>query len=707
ADKAKNTLTRFEQPVLRAHLSLDDEKAVRLLAGSNAVEVGPHTSGPLHCEARFALDADNNPTGTLFLDVRTLQWHGEEHKVTMGRIISRLDGFEQGSERERKLPIIKARVEDLSLTGKFEANLPEVHLEALPLDENSFTFFAGMGTRASRISLMGKTNPFAKTIEGTLSLVLQPEDLSSKTLEDWRENNLFQAERSIRAEIGPTGFADANFTIPPFRIKADKLVVRGSQPAAYRIRGNIFPDGHLLAHDVYGKLGQSEISGSFRQDYSKTNDYRFLLEGACLPTELNPWLRNWWDSIWLDLTFGQEIPHGDFDIQGRWGSRGTRSMTYGSVGFGNLVYKGLPVEEGSLKVIVNREKTRLAEVRLKPPQGEIEGELSFTRSQYGKPIVLGFDLRGDLNPTQCRQVFGPVAEQVLERFETNATVAVKALGNVLLGEGNGSSNDLTRFRIETNCTKPISYSGMPLEHLYLELNSTSDQTRVQPLEFGLADGRGEGALLFRYEENSSKLDLDLAIHRVNRASFVEAMRLSEAFSEDDGNNSDEIETTEGQDGILDLSISVSGQPEDLWSFEGNGTLLVEDSSLGNVRLFGSLTDFLGKSSLPLPTGSLRFTRMDAPFTLAGERATFGKLSLSGFTSLLVANGEIDLSKGLLDFEARMHLLGNISVPILSKLAQLVDPLSAIGNVKINGTFEKPDWKIQIRPGKGPFKVLFP
>ena len=98
--------------------------------------------------------------------------------------------------------------------------------------------------------------------------------------------------------------------------------------------------------------------------------------------------------------------------------------------------------------------------------------------------------------------------------------------------------------------------------------------------------------------------------------------------------------------------------------------------------------------------------LDTPFILTGERATFKNLNLSGPASLLVANGEDQpLSKGLLDFEARYHLLGNL--PLVSKLTQLADPLSALSKIKIGGSFDEPKWTPKFRPGKAPLEVLFP
>ena len=91
----------------------------------------------------------------------------------------------------------------------------------------------------------------------------------------------------------------------------------------------------------------------------------------------------------------------------------------------------------------------------------------------------------------------------------------------------------------------------------------------------------------------------------------------------------------------------------------------------------------------------------------GDELRFGNLNLAGGSALLVANGIINLSKHVLDLEARLHLLGNVRVPVLGKLIQLIDPLSAVGNIKIDGTFEDPKWSIQLRPGKSALDVLFP
>jgi hypothetical protein len=431
-----------------------------------------------------------------------------------------------------------------------------------------------------------------------------------------------------------------------------------------------------------------------------------------MPTEINPWLKDWWDVIWQDFSWSQDIPYCDFDIKGQWLNRKKRTRAYGTVKVSNIIYKELPLEKGSLKVIVDEKKTRITEINLFPPSGNVVGNFYFPRSSLNQPLILGFDLSGEINPGHCRKAFGPVAEKALTRFDTNSTVKTVARGQVLLANDiNQSDNeDLTHFHIHATAHNPIRFSGIPLEYLSLDLQSSADRTHIEKLDFGIAGGRGSGTLLFREEQNGSELDIELSITKANRSSFVEIMTLSDAFSEDK-NSSQQNPANDITDGILNLSLNASGRPDEIWSFDGNGSLLVKDPALHNVRIFSFLAEVIGKFPIFRPGKGLAkflnvgFTELDSPFILSGERAIFNNLNLSGPTSLLVANGEINLAKGLLDFEARYHLLGNL--PLVSKLTQLADPLSALSKIKIGGSFDEPKWTPKFRPGKAPLEVLFP
>lgn len=709
SEKAKAILAETEQPILGVHLTIEDQCEIRLLAESGAIKLGSYEAESLHCSTNTEMNGRKDIESSLLLAASKLYLDNIDEKIEIGQIRAQVDGFKCSSQEITELPIIDAKLEGLSLSGEFEGRLPTVHLEASPSGNDSFALFAAMGTSESKIIFSGTANPWKTNVEGVLTISVQPQDLSSPTIEEWAKKRMLLTPNLITATIGPMRLQDGNFSGSKFRMEAEELIIRNSPPARYRIHGKINQDGSILAHDIYGRLKHSEVRGSFLQNWSNL-DFRFLLEGRSMPTEINPWIRDWWDVIWEDFAWSKDIPYGDFDIQGEWLNNKKRITAYGAVEVSNISYRDFPWDKGSFKVIVDEKNTRITEINLFPPAGKVAGHLSFPRSSSTQPLVLGFNLKGDMNPTHCRRAFGPVAEKVLSRFDTNSTVKVAAKGQVLLANDvNWSDNeDLTDFRIHVAAHNPIRFSGMPLEYLSLDLQSSGDQTHIEKLDFGLAGGRGSGTLLFREEQNGSELDIELSITEANRASFAEVMTLSDAFSEDK-NSSHQDPTDKLTSGILDLALEASGRIDEIWSFEGNGSLLVKDPALHEIPIFSFLAEVIAKIQIfgitPLAGINVGFTELNAPFILSGERAIFNNLNLSGPTSLLVANGEVNLLKGLLDFEARFHLLGNL--PLVSKLTQLADPLSALGNMKIGGSFDEPTWKTQFRPGQAPLEVLFP
>lgn len=711
ANRAKAWLAHCRNPTLRAHLTLGRTNGLNLLAHSDSFSHPLFTTGELQGSATFLNGADSSIVGDLELDVFGWKRPGADTNASFSHANLKARGFGRTPDGNVTAPTLLGRVNGLRVEGKLQGSLPSLYLNAAPTnDPRKALLFAGMGTGASSICLSGTALPFESSSDLSLRLSLNPEDFDSPTLSDWRVRNLLRATSPVRGEIGPIRLENAKFLGAPFHLNATGLVIRGSEPATYRLQGFFTPSGDLRIPRAYGKLGQSEVRGSFEQNFAENLDYRFLLEGACLPTELNPWLRSWWERIWTDFSFGDEPPYGDFEIKGRWKTRGSRTRVFGSTSFSDVTYRDLPVETGGLNVIVTPENTRLARIRLTPPKGEVEGQLSFPRYRSGLPLALRFNFRGDLNPTQCKRVFGKTAEEALSRFETNSTIRAAASGSVLLTRPSSpAERALTRFQVEANCSSPIRYSGLPLDNLSLRLDAGHDESLISPLRFKLAEGDGNGTLLFRHDGNGTLLNLDLAIRNANRAGFTRALSLSSAFSDSpqEANQSEEAPSpVEGENGILNVSLQARGNPAELWGFEGNGSLEVNDPELRRIPLFGPLSTLLKESPVPLPSG-FRFKRLRAPFRLQGEFAHFQNLELSGLASLLVASGKVNLAVNELDFDARLYALGGIPIPLLDKIIQLVDPLSAIANLKISGSFDQPDWKAKFSPKGGPFKLLAP
>ena len=726
-NRAQDWLAQARNPTLYGHLTLGETNRLHILALSDSFTHPNFTSGELQAQATLRKGANSSLAGNFRLDLRHMKRPVKDTNITLDHATLYARDFALAPDRSLTLPSLMGRADGLRLSGSYQATLPTLYLNATPLtlasvptslDGNAsaprsshrLNLFAGMGSGYSLLCLSGSVQPFEPAADLSLRLSLRPEDFESPTLHDWWARNLLRSTTPVRGEIGPIRLRKDRFLGARFHLHAKDLVVRGSPPATYRLQGFFTPEGDLRIPHAYGKLGESEVRGSFEQNFAQNLDYRFLLEGPCLPTELNTWLRPWWDHIWLDFAFGPTPPFGDFEIKGCWKTGGARTRVFGFARFADLTYRELPVETGSLNIVVTPENTLLTRMRITPPQGQAEGRISFPRSRSGQPLALQFDFQGSLNPAHCRRAFGSTAEEALSRFDTNTTVQATASGSVLLTRPNSpEERTLTRIRVEANCSSPIRYSGLPLDHLHIRLQSTADESLLSPLRFGLAGGDGLGTLRFQHDSNDTALNLHLSILQANRARFAHALSLSSAFREpEQDTNASETPNapTDGRNGTLTLHLQAQGNPEKLWGFEGNGSLLVDDPELHRIPLFGPLSTLLKESPVPIPSG-FRFKRLRAPFLLQNEFALFDNLELSGLTSLLLANGKVNLAKDELDFEARLHLLAGISIPLLDKIVKLVDPLSSLANLKISGSFERPEWKAKFSPKAGPFKLLGP
>ena len=575
------------------------------------------------------------------------------------------------------------------------------------IDSELILFFKGGIVKGnSFICVNGQFSLQDFSIEIMFDSQILVSDISHSVIYGMKFVNHISSPIPIRINSNRINLSDRKLTTVELNININDLIINRS--SSLTLSSNIFylSGNPIVKIDFLGKIGSSHLNGFFLHDL--TNFHSLLgLRGNCLPTDLNPFIRDWWDEIWEDFSFDAGSPYIDFILQGAWGASNANITTNGYVSFDRVRYNNLTLSKGDLQVSVSREQTNISEINLLLEKGELEGNLCFSRSKPGEPQFLSFDMNGSLNPPEAKSAFGLAAEKILSRFETNSTVNLDAKGYIQLNAKESTDSNTTNFLIKANTDSKILYSGIVLDSLSLEVNSTSDATKVRPLAFKIADGNGSGSLVFRHEKDLTKLELDIDIKGADRKHFVQSMQLSETLINKEEEQLNLESNGSASRGKLDFKLQAIGNPEDLLSFEGNGSILVQDPELGDIRLLGGLTDFLGASKLPLPSGSISFNRLEAPFILNGDELRFGNLNLAGGSALLVANGIINLSKHVLDLEARLHLLGNVSVPVLGKLMQLLDPLSAVGNIKIDGTFEDPKWSIQLRPGKSALDVLFP
>ena len=112
---------------------------------------------------------------------------------------------------------------------------------------------------------------------------------------------------------------------------------------------------------------------------------------------------------------------------------------------------------------------------------------------------------------------------------------------------------------------------------------------------------------------------------------------------------------------------------------------------------GFLSNGLEQLPLPFPSGTLKFKKLEGLFVLENGLITFDRIVLSGLLSKVVSNGNINLKNGELNIKSKIQLIGN--VPIISKIAQIADPLAVFAEIKITGPWNDPKWEFLLTQAK--------
>ena len=147
------------------------------------------------------------------------------------------------------------------------------------------------------------------------------------------------------------------------------------------------------------------------------------------------------------------------------------------------------------------------------------------------------------------------------------------------------------------------------------------------------------------------------------------------------------------DGTLSLSLQAQGPLSNPLQFEGSGMFHLKEPSIGQINLFGKISEGLSNLKIPLPTGAFSFNELIIPFNLNNETMSFDELKLGGPISKITSQGSFNLSSGTVDLIAKLSLVGNIPLPLIQNLVQFADPISRMAEIKVTGKIKKPKWEL--------------
>lgn len=478
-----------------------------------------------------------------------------------------------------------------------------------------------------------------------------------------------------------------------------------------RTRGRIEADsrGNFLASDALAAIGENYGRGSYWMNF-RTRDYRMLLTGQLRPPAISGWfLGNWWPEFWSNFTF-PSLPRADVDLQGCWADP-VRTSYFGSTNTDAVTALGADFEHAYTRIFLRPQFTHLLEVTGDRAGGGQRVTGWFKR--FGDPATRSttaweYDLRGNPAPELYARVGGTAVATRLAAWHFPQPPRLHLWGRSDFRGSRGTVSDM-RFEADT-ADGGARFSDLPLERLSVQGGLSGSDLRLDRIDFALAGGRGSAKAALGGPPGARWLGFDAYL---KEADLARAIRGAEAFAASRSGQkitslTDSRFIKRANGGKMDLAISGQADPADPGSLRGNGNVQITGAELGEIHLFGLLSQVL--SAVWLNFSSLKLDNARGSFTIADGRVHFPDVKIAGPSAVIDARGDYLIAQKSLDFTARLKPYEESHNPLTAVVGIVINPLTSIFELKLSGPISKPNWSMAIgasAPDKTPAPPAVP
>lgn len=483
------------------------------------------------------------------------------------------------------------------------------------------------------------------------------------------------------------------------RVNAGRLDSHGVKITAARGRIDI-AGMSFLAHDARVELGDNFATGSYWMNFA-TTDYRMLLAGRLRPVEINGWFRSdWWLNFWRDhFAFPATPPGADVEVAGRWRDPG-RTVYFGRADTGAATVLGADFESAHTLIFLRPNFTHALELTAARAGGaqRIDGTFKrFTDGNSRETSRLEFTADSSLGTEIYRRVAGGKADALLDNLRFARPPRVQAQG-AIEGRWPGAQPNLS---FTGRAEGGLTFYGFPLDTVQVAGGITGPDFRLDDIRFTVAGGTGAGKAAMDGPAEARRLGFDVHVNGADLARTIRAVELYQAnrAGVPPGPVSESRFMKRASGGRLDVALSAQGRPGDLASFAGNGNAALTGTELGEIHLFGLLSQVLSKLSLNF--SSLKLDAARTSFRLEAARLHFPDLKITGPSAVIDARGDYRFASNALDFTAKFKPFEETRNPLTAVLGIVITPITSILELKLSGLLSNPDWSIVVGPSAPP------
>lgn len=441
----------------------------------------------------------------------------------------------------------------------------------------------------------------------------------------------------------------------------------------------------------HARGSQMDVVGSLSQSL-RDLQHRLSIKGTVLPAHINPWLEDWWDNIWEDLTFHGALPTIDMSMSGRWKQEIHRQV-FGRASGTNASYRGMRLEECSFDFAAVPGFASLHDLDARKGDRTATGRLQWINVGYApKEVAFHIEAQSTLPPSEALRALGPPWDALGEEILVAGVSSSVLDARMVYYPGEDFHRKEAVAQLAT--PEPSTLWSVPLQSFSMEAERrlTEEEDALHVTRFA---GMGFGG---RIQANGS-IDLSRpddpeleAALEIRQSSLAELLDMVNELRKEEGAPEDVTESST-REGLLDLDLAVTGPLTDPWGLNGEGSFQLTEGDLAELHLFGVLSRAL--QVVPFLTFStLYIDRGEGAFTMKEGVLDFPELTFSGDGTQIIADGRVTLPETALDFNVELHLLKESNSPLLL-LSPVFYPFAKVFEVKLGGTLEDPDWRLRL------------
>lgn len=484
------------------------------------------------------------------------------------------------------------------------------------------------------------------------------------------------------------------------RVAAGRIDSRGVGITAARGRIDIAGTS-FLASEARVTMGENHARGSYWMDF-KTTDYRMLLAGRLRPTEISGWFRgDWWPAFWNRyFAFPSTPPSAEVDLQGRW-KNPLLTSNFVHARAGRATVWGGDFERMEATVFVRPSFTHGLAVEGVRAGGAERLAGSFKR--FGVPggretARFEFDGTTNADPAVIGRMLEGRADEVLATLRFTRPPTMHAWGAIDAGTPD--------YSFVGEASAPLHYYGFPLDAGRVTGRVRGTDVQLDDIQFSTAGGTGAGKATLSGPPAARRLGFDLFLNKANLARTVRAVQEYDAHRTGIPAPATEAKfVQQAANSLLDVALSAQGDPADLASFKGTGNAALTGAELGEIHLFGLLSQVL--SGLSLSFSSLKLDAARTSFDLQNGELLFPDLKVTGPSAVIDGRGKYIFATNALDFSARFKPYEEPGSLLAAAVSLVINPLTSILELKLTGQLADPKWSVMVGTGSDPSRPTVP